>query len=62
MPDGIINVINKNDESVKGLSLAVRAKTVRINDEIPLSRQAGEDKIVWFDIPGNGCLRLSVEL
>jgi hypothetical protein len=62
MPDGGINVINLGDEPIKGLSLAVHAKGVLINGEIPSHKQVGEDTIVWFDIPANSNVRLHAEL
>ena len=42
-PNGDINVINRNDESIMGLSLAIKAKTIMINGKIasirPLRRR-----------------------
>jgi hypothetical protein len=61
MPDGKINVINLNNEPIKGLSIALHAKTVRINGEIPEHKQVGEETIVWFDIPGKSLASLQVE-
>ncbi len=61
-PDGVINILNENEQPVKGLSLALKtdAKAVRINCEIPSCRQVGEDAIIWFDIPAKGKVSLQI--
>ena len=51
MPDGTIYINNLNDKSIKGFSLAIKADVVRIDGEIPKSRRAGDDTVLWFDIP-----------
>jgi hypothetical protein len=61
MSDGGIKVLNLGNEPIKGLSLAVHAKAVRINREITSSKQVGEDTIVWFDIPGNSFVLLQAD-
>jgi hypothetical protein len=51
--DGSVVVVNNNDETIKGLSLAVPAgeSDVTVDGSAPHSRSGGEDKIIWFDIP-----------
>jgi hypothetical protein len=61
LPDGRINVINNNNEPVRGLSLAVHARSVQVNGEIPEYKRVGEETIVWFDIAANSCLTLLAE-
>ena len=60
--DGTIYILNNNEESVKNLSLVLNADAddIRINNEIPASRQAGEDAIIWFDMPAKGHVCLQV--
>jgi hypothetical protein len=60
-PGGIIIIRNGNDEAVKGLSLAIRAKIVRIDGEIPKVKHVGEDTIFWFDLPGKKEVTLQTE-
>ncbi len=60
MPDGLIYINNNNNEPITGLSLIVRAQTVRINGEIPKSRREGEDTIFWFDIPANQTMTIQI--
>jgi|WetSurSiteA1Bulk_404760.scaffolds.fasta_scaffold03181_3 hypothetical protein len=60
MSDGRINVLNLNNEDIKGLSLAVQAETVLVDDEIPKNKRIGEDTIFWFDIPAKGKIILRV--
>jgi hypothetical protein len=50
MPDGIIHVFNNNDKSINGLSLVVRANSIRVNDEIPKFKKVGENTIFWFNM------------
>jgi hypothetical protein len=61
-PDGVINILNENEQPVKGLSLALKtdAKAVRINCKISSYRQVGEDAIIWFDIPAKGKVSLQI--
>lgn len=61
LPNGRINVINLNNDTVNGLSLAVHGKSVRINGEIPFNKRVGEDIAVWFDIPGKSSVSLQAE-
>jgi hypothetical protein len=62
MPDGKINVFNLNDKPIKGLSLALHAKNVWLNSEIPKSKHIDEDTVIWFDIPAKSGVTLQVEL
>ena len=50
MSDGTIHIFNGNKEAIKGLSLVVSAKSVRVNGESPKSRKVGDDTVFWFDI------------
>lgn len=50
--DGTIRVNNNNDLPIHGLSMAVRARDIRVNGKLPHSKLVGEDIIFWFDIPG----------
>jgi hypothetical protein len=61
MPDGTIYINNLNDKSIKGFSLAIRADNVRINGEIPKYRRAGDDTVLWFDIPAMQRVRLQAD-
>ncbi|MFC2071557.1 hypothetical protein ACFLUU_02405 [Chloroflexota bacterium] len=51
MPNGEIIMYNNNEETISGISLAVRADDVRIDGKKPPSKQVGEDIIFWFDFP-----------
>jgi hypothetical protein len=62
MPDGRINVLNLNNEDIKGLSMAVHAKTVLVDNEIPKIKRIGEDAIFWFNIPAKAKIVLQVEI
>lgn len=54
--DGTIEISNNNDKAIKGLSLAVRAKreNLKLDGEDFLSKEAGDDTVLWFDVPANG--------
>ena len=62
-PDGIVNIYNNNAQPVKGLSLALRidVKAIRIDGKSPSSKQAGEDAIIWFDMPANSMATLQIK-
>lgn len=59
-PDGLISVSNGNDKPIKGLSLVIEAKNVKINGQAPKSRRVGDNLIFWFDIPAKQSLNISV--
>jgi hypothetical protein len=59
-PDGKIYVYNSNGETVKGLSMAVHADKIRLNNQIPRFKREGEDIIFWFDIPARDHVILQV--
>jgi hypothetical protein len=61
MPYGVIHINNDNNEAIKGLSLVVRAKTVRINGEIPKFRRVGDDTVFWFDISAKQSMSIQIE-
>jgi hypothetical protein len=48
--DGTILLCNNNDKPIKGLSLAVNALNVTVNDRTPEVKRVGDDTIFWFDI------------
>jgi len=60
-PDGTINLYNKNDKGIKGLSLAVRAESVLIDGVKPSSRRYGNDLVFWFDIPAMTSKKIILE-
>jgi hypothetical protein len=62
MPDGTIYINNLNDKSIKGFSLAIKADVVRIDGEIPKSRRAGDDTVIWFDIPARQRVKLQTNM
>lgn len=61
---GGIDIYNDNDKPIQGLSLALHANAnaIRINGEIPASRQVDENAIIWFNIPAKGHVSLNLEL
>jgi hypothetical protein len=63
MPSGVIRIYNNNDESIKGLSLVLgsKANSIRINEEIPKSRQVEGNTIIWFNMAAKGFVNLQVE-
>jgi len=61
MSDGSIIVFNLNDKPIKGLSLALHAKNVRLNGEILKSKNIEEDTVIWFDIPAKSSVSLQFE-
>lgn len=60
--DGTIEIINNNDKAIKGLSLAVRAgrENIKLDGEEFLSKQTGDDTVLWFDVPANDKRVLSI--
>jgi len=62
MPSGAIKISNGNDNSIKGLSMALntKSKNIRINGEIADSRQVEGNTIIWFDIPGKSSVNLLI--
>ncbi|MBE0653875.1 MAG: hypothetical protein IH594_08760 [Bacteroidales bacterium] len=60
--DGSVEISNFNDIAIKGLSLAVRAKkdNLKLDGVEPFSKQAGDDTVLWFDIPAKGKRVLSI--
>ena len=60
MPDGIIYVFNNNEKSINGLSMVVRANAIRVNNDIPKFKKAGENTIFWFNMQAKECVRLQV--
>jgi hypothetical protein len=57
--NGTITITNKNNNDISGLSFAVRADKVYINNTIPKMKKIKEDIIFWFDIKGNDSVQLS---
>lgn len=55
---GSIKIINANDKPIRGLSLAVEAKAVKINGQTPKSRKVGDNLIFWFDIDAKQSLNI----
>ncbi len=60
LPNGEVSVTNHNNMPIKGLSLAVRAKNVKIYGKVTTMKRVGDDTIIWFDINGYETLRLNV--
>ena len=60
--DGTIEISNNNDKAIKGLSLAVRARreNIKLDGDDFLSKEAGDDTVIWFDVPANGKRVLSI--
>jgi hypothetical protein len=48
---GVIRVVNFNEETVRGLSLACHGRRLFVNGEEPCSKRVGDDWIFWFDLP-----------
>ncbi|MDP4222538.1 MAG: hypothetical protein Q8868_04420 [Bacteroidota bacterium] len=60
-PDGTIYLYNNNAEAINGLSLAVHAGSVRVNDEIPQFKRVGGETIFWFDIPSRARAKILIQ-
>ncbi len=52
MAQGKIALVNRGDEAIQGLSMAVEAETVEVNGQKPESKRSGNDLIFWFDLGG----------
>ncbi len=50
LPDGRVKITNQNNLGIRGLALAVKAKTVLVDRLKPAQKMAGDDLIFWFDI------------
>ncbi len=61
LPGGAINVINGNKKAIKGLSIIMRAKDIRINGKIPSTKNVRDDTIFWFDIGPQQTVQLEVK-
>jgi len=61
MPDGAIYVNNLNDKPIIGFALAVKSQKIRIDGEIPKSKRAGDDTILWFDLQPGQHVRLQTQ-
>jgi co-chaperonin GroES (HSP10) len=59
-PGGLIIVNNRNDKPIKGLSLVVGAKDVKVNGQSPKTRKVGDNLIFWFDIDAKQRLNISL--
>jgi hypothetical protein len=62
LPDGRINIYNKNDKPIKGLSVIVNARNARLNGKISKIRRLGLDSVIWFDLPEKSKICLRVEI
>lgn len=60
-PNGVIDVYNQNDKTIKGLSIALRCKSVIVTGQTIKSRNVDGDTIIWFDLPGKSKVSLQVE-
>jgi hypothetical protein len=61
MPEGAIYINNLNNKSIDGFSLAIKAHNIRIDGKVPKSRKAGDDTVVWFDLPARERVRLQAD-
>lgn len=52
LEQGRVELMNRCDKAIKGLSLAVEAEGVKVNGLKPESKQSGKDLIFWFDLGG----------
>ena len=60
-PDGSITINNRNEKPVHGLSMAIKAETVRIDGVEPKLRRVGTDIIFWLDLPAGKSVKLYAE-
>jgi len=60
LPSGEVSITNHNNVPINGLSIAVRAKNVKINGKALTIKKVGDDTIIWFDIKGNETVNLNV--
>jgi hypothetical protein len=60
LPDGSINVINNNDNPIKGLSLIIRAKKVLVNGKLPAMKESNDDTIFWFDLGQHETVKITI--
>jgi len=58
LPNGEIDIINKNNEPIKGLSIALRTDHIKIEGKTLSNKKVGDDSIFWFDINANETVRL----
>jgi hypothetical protein len=54
LQNGKIIVNNNNDVPIHGLAMAIRAREVSVNGNLPTSKFVGEDLVFWFDIECHG--------
>lgn len=50
LPDGRVEIINNNENSIQGLSLALQAGNAFIIGKTTTTRKVNDDLILWFDI------------
>jgi len=50
LPDGRIRITNNNNQDIKGLSFATKAKAVLVDRLKPTQKHFGNDLIFWFDL------------
>jgi hypothetical protein len=61
LPDGSINVINNNDDSIKGLSLIIKAQKVLIDGKLPAMKKTNDDTIFWFDLGQHQTVKITTQ-
>ena len=62
LPDGRINIYNKNDKPIKGLSVILNARNARLNGKQPNIKHLGNNSVIWFDLPEKSKICLQVEI
>ena len=57
--DGTMDVINNNNECIKGLSLIIKSKNVLCDGKAPAMKRSGDETIFWCDVPAHNKIVLS---
>lgn len=60
LPNGEVNIINKNGTPVNGLSIVLNTNKVKLNGKVPSMKRVGADTIIWFDIKVNETMQLKI--
>ena len=50
LPDGNVEVENKNNYNIQGISFITAASAVLVNGLTPLYKKSGNELIFWFDL------------
>ncbi|MBI3506488.1 MAG: hypothetical protein HY059_16745 [Proteobacteria bacterium] len=60
-PGGVTLLRNEGSVTLKDLAVAMRARSCRIDGAAYKSRRAGEDWVLWFDLPAGGHVKVISE-